>query len=154
MPNLNKVQLMGNMTRDVELKYTPSGMAVCKISIAINHKWRDNKTNEMREEVTYVEVEFWGKQAETLDQYVTKGKSLYIEGRLKLESWDDKTTGKKVYKMKVVGEQFQFLSPKSEGSSSGPPPVSRPAERRAAQKPQAKPADDFVDDISEESVPF
>lgn len=146
---------MGNMTRDVELKYTPSGMAVCKINLAINHKWRDSKTNEMREEVTFVEIEFWGKQAETLNQYTSKGKSLYVEGRLKMESWTDKTTEKKVYKMKVVGEQFQFLSPKSE-NGSGAPPVSRPAERRqAAAKPQAQPAPDENDfGVDPDGIPF
>ena len=158
MSSFNKVILMGNLTRDVEMKYTPSGMAVAGIGLAINRKYRDAKTNELRDEVTFVDVECFGKQAETINSYMAKGKPIFIEGRLKLDSWDDKTTGKKVYKMKVVCEQFQFLG----GPSAGPASAEQFADRvaKTAAKPIMKstPApqqDDFDSaNVPEENIPF
>lgn len=119
MPSLNKVQLMGNLTRDPELRYTPKGMAVTDIGLAVNRKYKVE--NETREEVTFVDVTFWGKQAEVICQWMKKGRPLYVEGRLQQDSWDDKQTGKKMYKMRVVGEDFQFLGGKDSagGGSSG-----------------------------------
>lgn len=136
MSSFNKVILMGNLTRDVELKYTPGGMAVAKIGVAVNRKFKDPKTNELREEVTFVDVETFGKQAETLNQYMAKGKSILIEGRLKLDTWDDKATGKKVYKLKVICEQFQFIG----GSGAAAATTEQFANRVATQKPAARPA--------------
>ena len=107
MANLNKVMLIGNLTRDPELKYTPGNQAVCEIGLAVNRKYR-TKDNEEREEVTFIDCEAWGKQAEVLKQYMTKGKPLFIEGRLKLDTWEDKDGGKRS-KMRVVIENFQFL---------------------------------------------
>ena len=112
MANLNKVMLMGNLTRDPELKHTPGGQAVCKLALAINRKYR-TKEGEDRTDVTYVECEAWGKQAEVLAQYMTKGKPLFVEGRLKLDTWEDKEGGKRS-KMFVVIETFEFL-----GSAGG-----------------------------------
>jgi single-strand DNA-binding protein len=82
MPNYNKVLLMGNITRDIEIRYTPSGMAVAQLGIAVNRKFKDSKTNELREEVTFVDVDFFGKRAETAHQYLAKGQPVFIEGRL------------------------------------------------------------------------
>lgn len=177
MANLNKVLLMGNLTRDVELKYTPSGLAVAKLGLATNRRFRDSKTNEMREEVTFVDIELWGKTAETAHQYLAKGRSVYVEGRLKMDSWDDKTTGKKVYKMKVVGDSFQFVgsNPNAAGGAGGGgqapaqraparplPPRPAPSVPNMASMPpspdygsemdQGPPPDDLG--ISEENVPF
>lgn len=135
MANLNKVMLMGNLTRDIELKYTPSGMAVARVGLAVNRRWRDTKTNELREEVTFVDIDAFGKQAETLHQYMTKGQALYIEGRLKLDSWDDKTTGKKQYKLKVICEQFQFLGGKGAVAPGGAPAQGGQAPMRSAPRP-------------------
>lgn len=177
MANLNKVLLMGNITRDIELKYTPSGLAVAKIGLAVNRKFRDTKTNELREEVTFVDVEMWGKQAETAHQYLAKGRPVYIEGRLKMDSWDDKTTGKKVYKMKVVCENFQFIGGQGQGGAGGPPQgggnapaqraPARPNVQRAPAMPQNAPmqSQDYGGDmdqgmppedlqINEDNVPF
>ena len=112
MANLNKVMLIGNLTRDPELKYTPGNQAVCEIGLAVNRKYR-TKDGEDREETTFVDCEAWGKQAEVLKQYMTKGKPLFIEGRLKLDTWEDKDGGKRS-KMRVVIENFQFL-----GSAGG-----------------------------------
>jgi single-strand DNA-binding protein len=139
MANLNKVMLMGNITRDIELKYTPSGLAVARLGLATNRRFRDSKTNEMREEVTFVDVELWGKTAETAHQYLAKGRPVYIEGRLKMDSWDDKTTGKKVYKMKVVGDNFQFIGGQGQGGAAGAPAGGPPAQRSAPRPLPARP---------------
>ncbi|MFT4637789.1 MAG: single-strand DNA-binding protein [Verrucomicrobiales bacterium] len=118
MASVNKVILIGNLTRTPELRYTPKGTAVTEVSLACNRKYRVD--NEMREEVTYVEITFWGAQAETISKYLEKGSPLYCEGRLRLESWDDKETGKKRSKLSVVGENFQFLGGGRGGGASGP----------------------------------
>ena len=114
MPNLNNVQLMGNLTRDVELKYTPSNTAVANIGMAINRTWFNKQTNEKQEETTFVDLEAWGKAAEALNQYVKRGDPLFIQGRLKLDSWDDKQNGQKRSKMKIVIESFEFLKSKKD----------------------------------------
>jgi len=170
MANLNKVMLMGNLTRDIEMRFTPSGMAVGKFGLAINRKYRDTKTNDLREEVTFVDVELFGKQAETASQYLSKGKPIYIEGRLKFDSWDDKTTGQKRSKLYVVGERFQFLGTSGQGGGGGggggaPGGAARPQQARPPQRNQAPSAPDQDSggddgpppedlDIQEESIPF
>jgi len=134
MASLNKVILIGNLTREPEVRFTPKGTAVCDLSIAINRKWRDHSGNT-QEEVTYVEIAVWGKTAENCGQYLKKGSSACFEGRLQLETWDDKATGQKRSKIKVVAEQVQFLSsPNREGGqqSSQQPPRQQPARRTAA----------------------
>jgi len=108
MPSLNKVLLMGNLTRDPEMRVTPKGMHVCQFSLAINRQFK-MESGEAREEVVYIDVEAWGKQAETIGKYVVKGRPLYVEGRLRLDQWEDKNTKEKRSRMKVVLEQFQFL---------------------------------------------
>lgn len=108
MPNLNSVFLMGNLTRDPDTKHTPKGMAITSIGIAVNRTWT-NDSGEKQEEVTFVDIEFFGKRAEVVGEYFKKGKSIFVEGRLKLDSWTDKATDKKMHKLKVVGESFQFL---------------------------------------------
>jgi single-strand DNA-binding protein len=112
MPNLNKVMLMGNLTRDPELRYTPSGNAVVKFGIAINRRWRDQQTNEQREETTFVECEAWNSTAETINQYLRKTHPVFIEGRLKLDQWTDKATGQKRSKLFVAVDVFQFIEAK------------------------------------------
>ncbi|MBM3847734.1 MAG: single-stranded DNA-binding protein [Verrucomicrobia bacterium] len=116
MANFNRVILAGNLTRDPELRYTPKGTAVAKIGMALNRSWK-TETGETREEVTFVDVEAYGRQAEVISQYVRKGRPLLVEGRLKLDQWEDKTTHQKVSKLKVVLEQFSFLD--SGGGRSG-----------------------------------
>jgi single-strand DNA-binding protein len=108
MPALNKVLLMGNLTRDPELRVTPKGTPICQFSLAINRQFK-MESGETREEVIYVDVEAWGKQGETIAKYCVKGRPLYVEGRLRLDQWEDKNTKEKRSRMKVVLEQFQFL---------------------------------------------
>ncbi len=108
MPNLNKVMLMGNITRDIELRTINSGTQVAQIGLAINRRWT-GQDGERREETTFVDCEAWGKQAEVMHKYLAKGRPVYIEGRLKLDQWDDKETGQKRSKMRVVVEAFEFI---------------------------------------------
>jgi single-strand DNA-binding protein len=100
MPNLNSVHLMGNLTRDPEVRYTPKGTAVCDIGLAINRLLPDDGSGERREEVTYVDVTLWGKTAENAGQYLAKGRSVFVDGRLALETWEDKQSGQKRSKLK------------------------------------------------------
>src|SRR5437762_8127078 len=105
MASFNKVILMGNLTRDPELRYTPKGTAIAKIGVAVNRTWR-TETGEQKEEVTFVDVDAFGKQAETIGQYLKKGRPILIEGRLKLDQWEDKQTQQKKSKLGVVLESF------------------------------------------------
>ena len=109
MPNLNKVFLMGRLTRDPELRYTTSGMAIARLGLAVNRSWRSQDSRELKEETTFIDVDAFGKQAETLGQYLKKGRPIYVEGRLKLDSWEDKQSGQKRTRLGVVLESFQFI---------------------------------------------
>ncbi|MBX9742019.1 MAG: single-stranded DNA-binding protein [Chthoniobacterales bacterium] len=117
MANLNKVQLIGNITRDPEVKYTPKGTAVTDLGLAIN-RFYSTDNGEKREEVTFVDVTLWGRQAEIAGEYCKKGRSIYIEGRLQLDSWEDKVSGQKRNKLRVIGENIQLLGSRP-GASSG-----------------------------------
>ena len=108
MPSYNKTLLLGNLTRDPELRATPKGTAICQFGLAVNRQFKD-ESGATKDEVTFIDIEAWGRQAETIAKYCTKGKPLFIEGRLKLDSWEDKTTGQKRSKLKVVLESFQFV---------------------------------------------
>jgi single-strand DNA-binding protein len=120
MANYNKVLLMGNLTRDPELKYLQSGQAVVNIGLAVNRKYRNRNTQEMVEETTFVDIEGWGQQAETFSKYMTKGRPVFIEGRLRLDSWEGKD-GQKKNKLRVVMERFQFIGGPGERSAAGDP---------------------------------
>jgi len=161
MPNVNKVILIGNVTRDPEIKYTPKGSAVTDVGLAINRNYTlDN--GEKREETTFVEVTLWGRQAEVAAEYAKKGRPLYVEGRLQLDTWDDKTSGQKRTKLRIVGENIQLLGGRPGGSSpSGGSEFSeqepRSQERPAPQRP-SRPAPSQPSEPSEGSdaddVPF
>lgn len=120
MPNLNIVHLMGNLTRDVELRATPKGTAIAQFSLAINRKWKDDSGGE-KEEVTFVDCEAWSKAGENISKYCSKGSPLYVSGRLRLDTWEDKTTKEKRSRMKVVVEQFQFLGGKRDEQAPARP---------------------------------
>src|SRR5258706_86595 len=108
MANFNKVILAGNLTRDPELRYTPKGLAIAKFGLAINRTWK-SETGETKEEVTFVDVDSFGKQAEIIGQYFRKGKPILMEGRLRLDTWDDKQTNQKRSRLGIVLEGFQFM---------------------------------------------
>ena len=133
MATYNKVLIMGNLTRDPELKQTPSNQSVAQIGIAMNRKFKDRE-GTMREETTFVDCEAWGRTAEVMAQYLTKGKPVFVEGRLKLDQWQDKE-GNNRSKLKVVIESFQFID--SKGGQSSTPPAA------GAATSAAPPADDI-----------
>jgi single-strand DNA-binding protein len=136
MPSFNKVILAGNLTRDPELRYTPKGTAVARIGLACNRKWK-SETGEMKEEVTFVDVDAFGKTAETIGQYLKKGRPILIEGRLRYDTWEDKQTKQKKSKLGVVLETFQFLDSgggRGDGGE-GAPAAPRPAAASAASAP-------------------
>lgn len=148
MASFNRVLLVGNLTRDPELRYTPKGTAVARLGLAVNRQWK-NDAGEAREEVTFVDIDAFGRQAEVIGQYLKKGRPILIEGRLKYETWDDKQTNQKRSKLLVVLESFQFLdSGRSEGAA-GAPAARKPASASEAPPP-AEPDGPPVDD----DVPF
>ena len=118
MASLNKVFLMGNLTRDPELRYTPSGTAIANFGLAINRRFK-GKDGDTREDTCFVDVDAWARQAEVISEYCRKGRPLFIEGRLQLDSWQTKD-GQKRSKLKVVLENFQFIGGRGEGQGSGP----------------------------------
>ncbi len=141
MANLNKVMLIGNLTRDIEMKYTPGGLAVAELGLAINRKSKNPQTGELKEETTFVDVTLWGRQAEIAKEYLSKGKPVYIEGRLTLDTWDDKQTGQKRSKLKVTGEALQLLGSRGDagggGSGGGGSSSYEDYDQRPAPKPQS-----------------
>jgi single-strand DNA-binding protein len=152
MANFNKVILAGNLTRDPELRYTPKGLAIAKIGLAINRSWK-TETGEAKEEVTFVDVDAFGKQAETIGQYLKKGRPILVEGRLRLDQWDDKQTGQKRNKLGVVLEGFQFLDSGNRGDTASEAPR-RPAAAAAAPAGAAPPAEPEVPEPEQDDVPF
>jgi single-strand DNA-binding protein len=116
--SFNKVILMGNLTRDVEIRHTPSNTAVGNFGLAVNRRYR-TQSGENREEVTFVDCEAWGRTAEVMSQYLSKGRPVMIEGRLKLDQWEDKNGGGKRSKLSVVVENFQFVDSGQGGSGGG-----------------------------------
>src|SRR2546425_1087653 len=118
MASFNKVILLGNLTRDPEVRYTPKGSAVCDLGIAVNRVYTTD-SGERREEVTFVDVTLWGRTAEIAGEYLKKGRPVFIEGRLQLDSWDDKQSGQKRSKLKVVGEGLQLIGSRPSGGGGG-----------------------------------
>jgi single-strand DNA-binding protein len=152
MANFNKVILVGNLTRDPELRYTPKGMAIAKVGLAINRNWT-SESGEKKEEVTFVDVDIFGRTAENVAQYMKKGRPILVEGRLRLDQWDDKQTGQKRSRLGVVAETVQFLGSASGGAGGGgeggetAPRRSAPASAPAptsAPEPDMPPSDDDV----------
>jgi single-strand DNA-binding protein len=150
MASFNKVILMGNLTRDPELRYTPKGTAVARIGLAVNRVWR-TETGETKEEVTFVDVDAFSNMAENIAKYMKKGSPILIEGRLKLDQWDDKQTGQKRSKLGVVCENFRFVgsAQSREGGPSEPArgrnsaqSASQPAAAEAEAQPPEEPGDD------------
>ncbi len=143
--SFNKVFLMGNLTRDIELKHTPSDQSVATIGIAVNRRYT-TKEGEKREETTFVDCEAWGRTAEIMSQYLSKGRGVFIEGRLKLDQWEDRETGKNRSKLKVVIDNFQFVDSKG-GGGGGERPAPAGAGVAQGSGPDHAPVD-------EEDIPF
>ena len=142
MGNFNKVILLGNLTRDIELRHTQSNQAVANFSIAVNRQWKD-QSGQTHEEATFVDCESWGRQAEVMHQYLGKGRELMLEGRLRMDRWQDKQSGANRSKLVVVVESFQFIGGRGEpgGSVAVETPRSRSASG-ASSPAQASAPDD------------
>jgi len=153
MANFNKVILAGNLTRDPELRYTPKGTAVARITLAVNRTWK-SESGESKEEVSFVDVDVWGRQAEVISQYMKKGRPLLVEGRLKQDTWEDKNTKQKQSKLKVVLESFSFID-SNRGDSGGGGSAEAPRPRPAATSPAPAPEGGEADALPEgDDVPF
>jgi single-strand DNA-binding protein len=152
MASFNKVILVGNLTRDPELRYTPKGVAIAKLGLAVNRVWK-TETGETKEEVTFVDIDAFGKQAETIGQYLKKGRPLLVEGRLRLDQWDDKQTGQKRSRLGVVLESFQFLDSGNRGES-GAEASRRPAPAAAAPAVPAAAPEAETSEPEQDDVPF
>ena len=151
MASFNKVILLGNLTRDPEVRYTPKGSAVCDLGLAVNRAYTlDN--GEKREEVTFVDVVLWARLAEIAGEYLKKGRPVFIEGRLQLDTWDDKQSGQKRSKLRVIGETMQLLGSRPTGGGGGEggdeDRGSRPAKPAAPPKSAAPAAPD------DDEIPF
>jgi single-strand DNA-binding protein len=118
MASFNKVILVGNLTRDPQVRYIPSGTAVADIGLAVNRTWYDKQTNTRKDETTFVDVTLWGRTAEFAGEYLSKGRQVLIEGRLHLDTWDDKESGQKRSRLKVVGESMTMLGSRSDGGGA------------------------------------
>jgi len=150
MASFNKVILMGNLTRDPELRYTPKGTAVARVGLAVNRVWKTD-TGESREETTFVDCDAFGRQAETLSQYLKKGSPVLIEGRLRLHSWEDKQSGQKQNKLRVDIESFRFVGAREGGG--GGESGARPA-RPAQPASHSQGGDEAEPMPSDDEVPF
>lgn len=120
MASFNKVILVGNLTRDVELRYTPGNTAVAEIGLAVNRSWFDKASNSRKEQTTFIDVTLWGRTAEVANEYLAKGRSVLIEGRLQLDQWQDKESGQNRSKLKVVGENMTMLGGHGESKQQTP----------------------------------
>jgi single-strand DNA-binding protein len=147
MASFNKVILLGNLTRDPEVRYTPKGSAVCDLGIAVNRQYTLD-SGEKREEVTYVDVVLWSRLAEIAGEYLKKGRPVFIEGRLQLDTWDDKQSGQKRSKLRVIGETMQLLGGRPPGAGGGEGGESRPSKTTPPPKPAAGGEPD------EDEIPF
>jgi single-strand DNA-binding protein len=148
MNGFNKVIIAGNLTRDPELRYTPKGTAIARITLAVNRTWK-NETGETKEEVSFIDVEAWDKRAEIISQYLKKGRPLLVEGRLKQDTWEDKNTHQKQSKLKVVMEGFTFLdSGRSDSTApTGTRSAASPAAAEAPTTPEPETAAPEEDDV-------
>ncbi len=152
MSSFNKVILMGNLTRDPELRQTQSGTSVCRFSIAVNRSY-NSQDGSLRDETCFVEIDCFGKSAENVAKYFTKGKPILVEGRLRQDSWEDKQTGQKRTKLMVVLERFEFIgSARDNGGSAGGYDAEYSAPQpRGGTRQQSRPRND---DIEDDDVPF
>src|SRR5215475_107485 len=143
MASFNKVILLGNLTRDPEVRYTPKGSAVCDLGIAVNRVYTTD-SGERREEVAYVDVVLWARLAEIAGEYLKKGRPVFIEGRLQMDTWDDKQTGQKRTKLRVIGETMQLLGSRPPGTGGGASEAgeSRPSKTTAPPKSEGGEPDD------------
>src|SRR2546428_12345480 len=153
MASFNKVILLGNLTRDPEVRYTPKGSAVCDLGLAVNRQYTLD-SGEKREEVTYVDVVLWARLAEIAGEYLKKGRPVFIEGRLQMDSWDDKQTGQKRTKLRVVGESMQLLGSRPAGAAPAEAAETERPARSAAKSASPPPKSSAPAEPDDDEIPF
>ena len=159
MASFNKVILLGNLTRDPEVRYTPKGSAVCDLGVAVNRQYTLD-SGEKREEVTYVDVVLWARLAEIAGEYLKKGRPVFIEGRLQMDSWEDKQSGQKRTKLRVIGETMQLLGsrPSAGGGGGGAGGNADSSDEgrqsRASGTPSAPPKAAAAAEPDDDEIPF
>jgi single-strand DNA-binding protein len=141
MVSLNRVLLIGNLTRDPELRYTPAGAGVCEFAIGVNRSWTDKKSGEKKDEVSFIDIATWGRTAELCAEYLKTGRSGFVEGRLTQDRWEDTKTGQKRSKIRVTAERVQFLGARTNGGAP------------AAGGEAAAPVAEMPEELSEQSPP-
>jgi len=146
MASVNKVILVGNLGRDPEVRYSPSGAAICNVSIATTSSWKDKASGEKREETEWHRVVFYNRLAEIAGEYLKKGRPVYIEGRLKTRKWQDKDTGADKFTTEIVADQLQLLGNREGAPAAGGTSTPRPAAAGAGSAPSPNFAD-MDDDI-------
>lgn len=153
MASFNKVILLGNLTRDPEVRYTPKGSAVCDLGLAVNRQY-SLENGEKREEVTFVDVVLWARLAEIAGEYLKKGRPVFIEGRLQMDSWDDKQTGQKRTKLRVVGETMQLLGGRPGGGGEMDEGAPASSGARSSGRPSAPPPKSAPMEPDDDEIPF
>jgi single-strand DNA-binding protein len=154
MASFNKVILLGNLTRDPEVRYTPKGSAVCDLGVAVNRVYTTD-AGEKREEVTYVDVVLWSRLAEIAGEYLKKGRPIFIEGRLQLDTWDDKQSGQKRSKLRVIGETMQLLGSRPGGGAVPAEAGDEDRQARSGSKPSTPPAKSAAPaEPDDDEIPF
>lgn len=153
MSSYNLVVLLGHTCRDVDLRFTPRGTAVGNFSMAVNRKWK-NESGDLMEEVAFIDCTVWGKTAETMAQHVLKGHAVHLQGRLATESWEDKTTGQKRSKLKVIVESFQFLNQRGGDSADEPSSARQPRQTTTARPAPAQDDANRLPQDDDDGVPF
>jgi single-strand DNA-binding protein len=152
MASFNKVILLGNLTRDPEVRYTPKGSAVCDLGLAVNRVYT-LENGEKREEVTYIDVTLWSRLAEIAGEYLKKGRPVFIEGRLQLDTWDDKQSGQKRSKLRVIGESMQLLGSRP-SAGAGPEAESEDRQSRGGKPSAPPPKEAGPTEPDEDEIPF
>jgi single-strand DNA-binding protein len=153
MASFNKVILLGNLTRDPEIRYTPKGTAVTELGMAVNRVYTA-ENGEKREDTTFVDVTLWGRTAEIAGEYLKKGRPVFIEGRLQLDTWDDKQSGQKRSKLKVVGEGLQLLGGRPGGGSGGGGGGDEEGGSRPSSRPAPPPKASAPSEPDDDEIPF
>lgn len=159
--NINKVIILGRLTRNPEMRMTPSGQNITNISVATSRKWKD-KNGQWQEKPEYHNIVIWGKRAEVINQYFIKGQEIFVEGRLETRNWDDKDTGKKMYRTEIILDNFEFGA-KPAGAGEGQnnynnaeqnqAPAASPEQPKEEEIPTIN-LDDEADEVKIEDVPF
>jgi single-strand DNA-binding protein len=153
MASFNKVILLGNLTRDPEVRYTPKGSAVCDLGLAVNRQYTLD-SGEKREEVTYVDVVLWSRLAEIAGEYLKKGRPVFIEGRLQMDSWEDKQSGQKRTKLRVIGETMQLLGSRPAGGATAEAGGDEDRQSRSGGRPAPPPKTAAAAEPDDDEIPF